>query len=125
MLTGDLQGVWYLPDSPERVVPGTLELRRDRRPTLTVVGSIDPSTDAAAWIGTRLGLPHHVPRVLGRTSTGKPVTLADVNVGLHEMHIEDPVSAVFRLEGRVAFVGDHIDPTSARFARSDLSRIHR
>lgn len=100
-------------------MPGTLALSRDRRPTLMVVGSIDPSTDAGAWIGTRLGLPHRVPRVVGRTSTGKPVTLTDVNIGLHEMHIEDPASAVFRLEGRVAFVGGHIDSRSARFARSD------
>ena len=55
MLTGELQGVWWLSGSPDHIVPGTLSVSEDARPTLVIIGSIDPTLDLPASIATVLG----------------------------------------------------------------------
>jgi hypothetical protein len=120
MLTGDLQGVWWLPGSPEHLAPGTLTLSYDTRPTLVVVGSIDPNLDLPAGIGTVLGQTRDLPFVHGRTAIGQRVTLADTQLGVRQMHIADAESAVFELVGRAAYVGAHMDPKTAQFAQMDV-----
>lgn len=120
VLTGDLQGVWWLPDSPEHLAPGTLSLSDVSRPTLVVVGSIDPNLDLPASIGTVMGQTRDLPFVHGRTAAGQKVTLGDARLALRQMHIEDAESAVFELVGRTAFVGANLDPKTTQFAQMDL-----
>lgn len=120
MLTGDLQGVWWLPNSPEHLVPGTLSLSDDSQPTLVVVGSIDPHLDLPASIGTVFGRTQDVPFVHGRTASGQHVTLADVRLALRQMNVWDAASAVFELVGSAAYVGAHLDPQTTRFEQLDL-----
>lgn len=120
VLTGDLQGVWWLPDSPEHLAPGTLSLSYDSRPTLVVVGSIDPTLDLTASIGTVLGRTQDLPFVHGRTAAGQSVTLSDARLALRQMHLEDAESAVFELVGRAAYVGANLDPMTTRFTQMEL-----
>lgn len=120
MLTGDLQGVWWLPESPEHLAPGTLSLSHDSRPTLVVVGSIDPNLDLPASIGTVMGQTRDLPFVHGLTAAGQRVTLGDARLALRQMHIEDAESAVFELVGRSAFVGATLDPKTTPFSQMDL-----
>ena len=120
VLTGDLQGVWWLPESPEHLVPGTLSLSDDARPTLVVIGSIDPHLDLPASIGTVFGRTQDVPLVHGRTASGQHVTLADARLALRQMSVWDAASAVFELVGPVAYVGAYLDPKTTRFEQMDL-----
>lgn len=120
MLTGDLQGVWWLPESPDHTVPGTLTLAHEARPKLVVIGSIDPNLGLPASIGTVFGHTRDLPLVFGRTAAGQLVTLADARFALRQMHIEDAESAVFELVGRAAYVGAHVDPRRATFSELDL-----
>ena len=112
--------MWWLPDSPEHLAPGTLSLSYDSRPTLVVVGSIDPNLDLPASIGTVMGQTRDLPFVHGRTAAGQKVTLADARLALRQMHIEDAESAVFELVGRAAYVGANLDPKTTQFAQMDL-----
>ncbi len=121
MLTGDFQGVWWLPESPEHTVPGTLTLAQEARPKLVVIGSIDPNLNLPASIGTVFGHTRDLPLVLGRTAAGQSVTLADARFALRQMHIEDAESAIFELVGRAAYVGAHLDPHRTTFSELDLA----
>lgn len=121
MLTGDLQGVWWLPESPDHSVPGTLTLSHEARPTLVMIGSIDPNLGLPASIGTVFGHTRDLPFVFGRTASGQAVTLADARFALRQMHIEDAESAVFEMVGRSAYVGAHLDPDRATFSELDLA----
>lgn len=121
MLTGDLQGVWWLPESPDHTVPGTLTLSHEARPTLVMIGSIDPNLGLPASIGTIFGHTRDLPFVFGRTASGQSVTLADARFALRQMHIEDAESAVFELVGRAAYVGAHVHPDRATFSDLDLA----
>jgi hypothetical protein len=120
VLTSDLQGVWWLPDSPEHLVPGTLSLSDDSQPTLVVIGSIDPHLDLPASIGTVFGQTQDVPFVHGRTASGQLVTLGDARLALRQMNVWDAASAVFELVGAAAYVGAHVDPQTTRFDQIDL-----
>lgn len=120
MLTGDLQGVWWLPESPGHTVPGTLTLAHEARPRLIMIGSIDPNLGLPASIGTVFGHTRDMPFAFGRTASGQAVTLADARFALRQMHIEDAESAVFELVGRAAYVGAHLDPHRATFSELDL-----
>jgi hypothetical protein len=82
-------------------VPGTLTLSHEARPTLVMIGSIDPNLGLPASIGTVFGHTRDRPSVFGRTASGQAVTLVDARFALRQMHIEDPESAVFEMVGRV------------------------
>ena len=122
MLTGDLQGVWWLPESPDHTVPGTLTLSHEARPTLVMIGSIDPNLGLPASIGTVFGHTRDLPSVFGRTASGQAVTLADARFALRQMHVEDPESAVFEMVGRSAYVGAHLDPDRTTFSELELDQ---
>ena len=120
MLTGDLQGIWWLPNSPSTTVSGTLSLSYTTHPTLLVVGAIDPTLDVVAAITTTLGRTRALPLVFGRTASGQAVTLSDVRLAVREMHIENPESAVFELVAHTAFIGSLLDPDKTVFETMDL-----
>ncbi len=121
MLTGDLQGMWWLPESADHTVPGTLTLSHEARPTLVMIGSVDPNLGLPASIGTVFGHTRDLPFVFGRTANGQAVTLADARLALRQMHIEDAESAVFELVGRAAYVGAHLEPERTTFSELDLA----
>lgn len=118
--TGEFQGVWWLPASPEHVVSGTLTLGDNERPSLVVVGPIDPSFDLATHLGTLLGRTQDVPFVFGRAADGKKISLASVRLGVRQLHLDDARSATFELLGWSAFIGAHVDPDSTVFRQADL-----
>jgi ApeA N-terminal domain 1 len=120
LTTGELQGVWWLPGSPEHVVSGTLTLAENERPTLLVVGPIDAKFDLATGLGTLLGRTQDLPFVFGRAADGKKITLSNVRLGIRQLHLDDPRSAIFELVGWSAFVGAHADPDKAVFKQADV-----
>lgn len=109
LATGELQGVWLLPGSPEHVVSGTLTLADNERPRLLVVGPIDPKLNLATGLGTLLGRTQDLPYVFGLAADGTKITLSSVRLGIRQLHLEDPRSAIFELLGWSAFIGVHVD----------------
>lgn len=68
----EFEGLWWLPETPEARVPGTLRFSPDFGVSLDLLGSLKDQGDHVATVQRELT---HPGVVLGLSSKGKPVTL--------------------------------------------------
>lgn len=106
MLTGRVTGRWWLPETPERTLTGTLVLDWDGRPRLEMIGLLDGS-NSPEIMGSLLGMPHVHPTIFGLTTENRAVTIRDARRHVREMHLSDPDSAYVELIGSDVLLGQH------------------
>ena len=70
------QGYWWLPNNPEKRVPGKLVFGQDTEPYLQLLGSMQDGLDALKMMG-RWGAEYRPEIILGISSDGKKYTLLD------------------------------------------------
>jgi ApeA N-terminal domain 1 len=88
MFTGEIRGLWWLPETPTQVVSGVLTIAYDERPTLLFLGPLAPDDGAVQGLSLLLQGRREVPCVLGRTSNGEEVTLGTSTLTVRDMHLE-------------------------------------
>lgn len=120
MRTGDIQAIWWRPETPSHTVGGTLRLSWDERPTVVTHGSILGPFEPARDIGSVFGKQTSVPLIYGRAADGKALTLVGGRLAVHQLHFEMPEAATFEIVGDEVFVGAHVDPDTTRFHRAFL-----
>jgi hypothetical protein len=117
---GDLKGQWWLPNSPDLRVPGTLRLTQQERPRLEVSGSILEIDDELELLRSIFGRERSIGLVWGRTNRGVDVTIADCRLAVDEMEWGRPEAATYRIVGSAAYLGGHFDPETAEFSSLSL-----
>lgn len=92
--TSEFMGVWWLPDSPEDRVQGTLQLLEGNTGRLRAVGRL-PSLNGES-----------APVVLGETTSGERITLLDARFSRQPMSWSDRIG-IFEAVPRRVLVGAH------------------
>lgn len=106
-----LQGVWWLPESPEDIETGTLTFDQAKGAQLSVVGSLAPLKSGP------IGADEQRPVIYGFTTTGKPVTLLESFVSNRRLGF--PGIATESWHVSTIAVGAHFSSASeASFCRS-------
>ena len=95
------QGFWWLPNEPERQLPGTLVFGHDVDAELRLLGSMQEDFDALRAMG-RGGAEFRPEIILGTTSDGKDYTLvncprSDLSMSAHVIESYLPTIVI---EGR-------------------------
>lgn len=116
----ELEGVWWLPETPEDRVPGTLEFSPVSGASLDLLDSLkDPGNHFAAFERELLepGL------ILGLTSKGKPVTLWGCSERRKNVNLAGFTRTSFHAD--VALVGAHLgDAKDTRFTKVSAEYRH-
>lgn len=99
VLTGSFDGIWWLPDQPDRRVAGTLEVGWGLL-RLDLIGSF---LDPPQWSQVQ----HH-PVILGTTTDGKRVTLHENLVAAISFNLAAYGLPAVTIRPTVAFVGGHL-----------------
>ncbi len=112
----EYQGYWWLPDEPEKKVPGTLKFDPDEGASLNLLGSLKEAEDLGAMIEPEL--------ILGLSAEGKLITLQDC--GETESKIRFGLGfATSSFYADVVFVGEHFqNPDDAGFERLIVEYLH-
>lgn len=100
-------GIWFLPGSKERQLPGTIECDKNNI-SLTIIGSFD-ATDVGIFSGIdkfEKG-PKDVPIILGLTADGDSITLVDCAQTGFYTKSNGIITCKFRIMSM--FVGKHFD----------------
>ncbi len=112
-----MKGRWWLPQTPDVSVPGSLYLSQKERPTVVVAGQIVTGLGANELLGSVFGRERAIGVVHGHTTTGLDVTLTDARLQVDEMEFGRADDATYKVIAAVAYVGGHIDPAVDTFNR--------
>lgn len=108
-----LQGVWWLPENPDRAAPGTLTFRDSERPVLNLIGSLHDRDFSEQAFEPQF--------VLGLATTGKKVTLYRCLEVNRSFNLGGGLGTS-RISASVLFIGEHFseakDLVFERFAVS-------
>jgi hypothetical protein len=90
-------GIWWLPETPEKQLSGTLEISDTGKSTLRLVGTLAPIETMAEV--------HRYPVLLGFSDTGRLITLVEAATGGFTIHAPGiPTQAIVPV---LAIVGAH------------------
>lgn len=104
------QGRWWLPENPDRVLTGNLEITSDGDATLDVMGVFD---DDPAQMFTPMAT---APVILGDTDDGEAVTLIQASPREQRLPLGSYGGITFKPQA--VYVGGHLsDPTETPFHR--------
>lgn len=90
-------GLWWLPESPETRLSGTLDISASGKATLRLVGTLSPLETMAE--------AHRYPVLLGFSDTGKLITLVEAMTGGFAIHA--PGMPTQEIVAVLALIGAH------------------
>jgi len=116
MEKSEYQGYWWLPDKPEKGVPGTLKFDPDEGANLNLLGSFQEATDLWRMLDLEL--------ILGRSAKGDPITLQDCGETKSNRKIGEGFTTS-SFHARTVFVGEHFQsPDDVGFERLIVEYLH-
>ncbi len=116
----EFEGLWWLPETPEARVPGTLRFSPDSGATLDLLGSLKEPGNHFAALERELVQPEVI---LGVSSKGKPVTLWGCWERRKRVNLAGFTKTSFHAD--VAIVGAHLGGVEeARFKKMSAEYRH-